>query len=68
MLISEILSFAQRVPGIIQVNLTVNAANTAAVSLYVSLGFQQFGLEPRSLLVSDAFHDEIHMRLPLSSK
>ncbi|WP_250442027.1 hypothetical protein [Caballeronia sp. AZ1_KS37] len=29
MLISEILSFAKRVPGIIQVNLTVKAANTA---------------------------------------
>jgi RimJ/RimL family protein N-acetyltransferase len=66
MLISEILSFAKRVPGIIAVNLTVNAANTAAVSLYASLGFQQFGLEPKSLLISDAFHDEMHMRLQLA--
>ena len=66
MLISEILSFAKRVPGIIAVNLTVNAANTAAVSLYASLGFQRFGLEPKSLLISDAFHDEMHMRLQLA--
>jgi ribosomal protein S18 acetylase RimI-like enzyme len=44
-----------------QLVLCVNAENTAAKALYVSLGFSTFGVEPRALFVDGRFYDEEHM-------
>ncbi|MBB5463576.1 GNAT family N-acetyltransferase [Paraburkholderia sp. Cpub6] len=49
----------------IQLMLCVNAENVAAKSLYVSQGFQTFGLEPRAMQVDGRFYDEEHMCKPL---
>lgn len=48
-----------------QLNLCVNAENTAAKQLYESLGFATFGIEPRAMVVDGRFYDEQHMVLKL---
>lgn len=55
------LSYAATVLGTRQVNLGVNTRNTAAVALYRSLGFIEYGLEPDYLLVNGVAHDEYQM-------
>lgn len=52
---------AGRWPGLRQVNLGVNAANSAAIALYESLGFQTFGLERGFMQIDGVLHDERHM-------
>ena len=42
---------------------SVNAANAAARRLYESLGFRQWGLQPRSLKVGEGYVDEVQMVL-----
>lgn len=63
-LFAQILAHA-RVAGILQIQLCVNADNSNAKSLYQSLGFQSYGLEPRAMRVGDRFYDEEHMVLRL---
>ena len=60
-LLSFALEHAERALHVRQVNLGVNTKNTAAVSLYRRLGFQQYGLEREFLQVGGAFHDEYQM-------
>ncbi|MGC2037103.1 N-acetyltransferase family protein [Paraburkholderia caledonica] len=62
-LVAEVLTFARSIPDITQVNLTVNANNPAAIRLYTSLGFEQFGREHNSLMVDGRMYDELHMSL-----
>ncbi|WP_025599257.1 GNAT family N-acetyltransferase [Burkholderia sp. WSM2230] len=62
-LLSEAIRFAQSVPDIAQIHLSVNASNDAAIRLYSSLGFQQFALEPASMIVEGRLYDEVHMSL-----
>lgn len=50
-LVTEVIAFARAAAGITQVNLTVNADNDAAVLLYTSVGFKQFGLETGAMVV-----------------
>jgi ribosomal protein S18 acetylase RimI-like enzyme len=45
----------------VQLLLCVNAENLPAKSLYASLGFQTFGLEPRAMKIEGRFYDEEHM-------
>lgn len=47
--------------------LTVVSENLAAVRLYEKCGFQQYGLERRSLKQNGRYYDEILMSLDLSS-
>jgi len=47
--------------GIRQVNLGVNAANTAAKTLYEAMGFVAYGVERGCLMIDGVLHDEIHM-------
>lgn len=51
--------------GVLQIHLCVNAENTSAKSLYGSLGFVTFGVEPRAMQVGKQFYDEVHMVLRL---
>jgi ribosomal protein S18 acetylase RimI-like enzyme len=54
-----------REQGALQVQLSVNAGNAPAQTLYRSLGFKPFGMEKRAMRVGDVFHDEEHMVLLL---
>jgi RimJ/RimL family protein N-acetyltransferase len=62
----ELLRQARLLPGVEQINLTVNANQAAARRLYSSLGFKAFGHEPRALKVGDGYVDEDHMVLRFS--
>ncbi|UTH72904.1 GNAT family N-acetyltransferase [Chromobacterium sp. IIBBL 290-4] len=64
-LLRECLAFARATPGILLVNLSVNADNRRAHDLYATMGFQPFGREPGALLIDGCLHDEIHMQLRL---
>lgn len=62
-LVSECVRRAFALPGVRQAHLGVNAANTAAKSLYESLGFAAFGVERGYMIVDGAVQDEVHMAL-----
>ena len=65
-LLMEALALARSVPDILQVNLSVNAANAGAIALYESVGFEAFGFEAGAMRVDGRLHDELHMALRLS--
>ena len=60
-LLERALAHAFSMPGVRQVNLSVNAANAAAIALYQAMGFRSFGLERGYLQLDGVLHDEIHM-------
>ena len=60
-LIAHALSRAASMPGLRQINLGVNAANTEAIALYEAAGFTSFGVERGFMLLDGELHDEIHM-------
>jgi ribosomal protein S18 acetylase RimI-like enzyme len=60
-LLAHALAFADAMPGLRQVGLSITADNGAALALYASMGFGTFGHEPRALCVDGVFHDTIHM-------
>jgi ribosomal protein S18 acetylase RimI-like enzyme len=64
-LMLQAIAMARNMPDLRQLNLGVNANNSAALRLYESLGFKVFGHEAGALLVDGAVHDEVHMSLPL---
>lgn len=49
-----------------EIRLTVVASNTAAIRLYTTAGFKEYGLERRALKLGDEYHDELLMALPLT--
>jgi ribosomal protein S18 acetylase RimI-like enzyme len=49
-----------------EVLLTVQASNAAALGLYRSAGFKEYGLERRALKIDGRYYDEVLMALPLS--
>jgi RimJ/RimL family protein N-acetyltransferase len=46
--------------------LAVNATNIPARNLYLAMGFEPFGREPRALKIGDRYFDEDYMALFLS--
>ncbi|MGK5003761.1 N-acetyltransferase family protein [Janthinobacterium sp. LB2P70] len=64
-LVNACIEQAERDPAIMQVHLSVNAENNAALGLYESLGFIAYGTEPRSMRVGELFYDEHHLALLL---
>jgi RimJ/RimL family protein N-acetyltransferase len=60
------LELARSVPAIRQVNLCVNASNSAAIRLYQSAGFEVFGRERGAMIVDGELQDELHMYLQLA--
>jgi RimJ/RimL family protein N-acetyltransferase/catechol 2,3-dioxygenase-like lactoylglutathione lyase family enzyme len=60
-LMDAALAHAAAMPGVLQVNLSANAANAASVALYRAAGFLPFGLERGFMMVEGAPQDEIHM-------
>ena len=65
-LFSALLEKVRTLPGLEQVDLTVSARQVAAKTLYRSLGFETFGVEPAALKIGDQYFDEEHMVLRLS--
>lgn len=54
---------AARMPGLEQINLAVVSGNTAARRLYLSLGFEPYGLERRAVFVNGRHLDDEFMAL-----
>lgn len=57
-----------RKQGILQLHLGVGDYNEAVKSLYASLGFEVYGLEPRGLFAGNRFVDEYLMVLHLDKE
>ena len=66
-LIEHALAFAAAMNDVLQITLDVSAGNEPAIGLYASLGFREYGREPRAMLVDGVFYDTILMMLELSS-
>lgn len=62
-LVAAALDFARTMAELRQVKLAAEGTNLAALSLYRSFGFEEFGLEPDALYVDGAYYDEVHMVL-----
>ena len=60
-LLAHALAFADAMPGVRQVTLSITAGNAAALALYASMGFRVFGQEPRALCVDGVFYNTIYM-------
>jgi ribosomal protein S18 acetylase RimI-like enzyme len=65
MLLDAAISQARATPGIEQLMLAVNTSNTPARNLYLAMGFEPFGREPRALKIGDRYFDEDYMALIL---
>ncbi len=64
-LVTEAIAQARTIPGLEQLLLAVVTTNTAARRLYLSLGFEVYGTEPRALRQDDQYWDEELMILRL---
>lgn len=60
-LLQQCLTLAAQVPGLEQLQLSVQADNAHAIRLYERAGFTAWGREPRALRVGCAYHDKVHM-------
>ena len=67
-LMRELLARAGRIPGLEQVHLCVVTRNEAARSLYASLGFETYGVEPNALIVDGERLDEAHMVIRMKGR
>jgi ribosomal protein S18 acetylase RimI-like enzyme len=65
-LLSQAITHAASLAGVVQIHLAVVTAQEAARRLYRSLGFEVYGLEPRALKVGQQYFDEelMVLRLP----
>lgn len=59
------IAHARTMPGLEQLRLIVGEANAGARRLYESVGFTEFGREPRELKTAGKYHDSLHMWLEL---
>jgi ribosomal protein S18 acetylase RimI-like enzyme len=64
LLVSTVLNVARDNVELIQ--LSVVRENRPARSLYESVGFLEFGMEPKALKLGDKYYDEAHMALDFS--
>jgi len=60
-LLEKAIETAGKLKGIRQVRIAVVTSNTAAIALYRSAGFEVYGKEEASLLISGQFHAELLM-------
>lgn len=65
LLLRETIARARALPALEKINLTVVTVNTPARKLYLSVGFEVYGLEKRSLKLEDRYLDEELMALQL---
>ena len=62
-LLSDAIEFARSLDGLEQIDLEVESRNEAAKSLYRSLGFESYGIDPRARLLDGQYIDEERMVL-----
>ena len=62
-LMHEAISRASSMPGLRQISLGVISGNAYARNLYISLGFESYGLEKRAILVNGNYHDDELMQM-----
>ena len=62
-LMREAISRASSMPGLEQISLGVISGNAYARDLYISLGFQSYGLERRAILINGEYHDDELLQL-----
>lgn len=49
--------------GVKRINLQVYTPNEPALTLYRSIGFTEYGVEPQAIQINGKFHDGVHMTL-----
>ena len=49
--------------GVHRINLQVYAPNEPALTLYQSIGFTEYGVEPEAVHLDGEYHDGVHMTL-----
>ena len=64
-LMQEAIRRVGAIDGVEQIHLMVTTINTGARQLYRSLGFEEYGVEPRALKVGSEYYDEAMMVLLL---
>ena len=62
-LMREAISRASSLSGLRQISLGVISGNDYARNLYISLGFESYGLERRAILVNGNYHDDELMQM-----
>lgn len=65
-LLRAAIAQARATTGVRQLKLGVNADNHAALALYRTAGFVQYGVEPDALAIDGAYHDEALCMLRLA--
>lgn len=67
-LLSQAIAHAESLTGLVQIHLSVVSIQEAARHLYRALGFEVYGLEPRTLKVGEQYLDEELMVLRLPTR
>ena len=67
-LIREAIRRASHMPGLEQISLGVISGNAYARNLYISLGFEPYGLEKRAIVINEEYHDDELMQMFLNQK
>lgn len=60
-LVEQAQQLASKRDGVKLMQLTVSENNPAAIALYRSCGFKQFGLEPMAIALNDRYINKLHM-------
>jgi len=66
-LIAAAVTRCRAFPHVLQVYISVNAGNAAALHIYQAAGFVPWGREPRAIALPDRFDDELHLALMLDA-
>lgn len=61
-LVKAVIDYVKSRKNIRSVVLTATQGNEAAITLYQSMGFEQYGLEPFAVLGADGFKAKVHMQ------
>ena len=65
-LLQAAIAYAKTLPGLEQINLSVVLTSKQARHLFISLGFETYGLERRALKMHDRYFDQELMMLRLT--
>lgn len=67
-LVSAAVDHARADAELRSLTLTVTEGNAAAIGLYRSVGFREFGTEPLAILTPSGYKGKVHMWLPLRER
>jgi len=65
-LVEAAIAYARTLPGLEQINLAVVLTSKEARKLFISMGFETYGLERHALKLHDRYFDQEHMALHLT--